>query len=264
MSSGGPGAVFSADARSLEALRLQAKDAPEKALREAARQFEALFMGILLKSMREALPQEDELASPATRTYTSLLDQQLAQNMSSRGIGLADALVKQLSNSNSRAQPPAGGAPESFVRDMLPHARAAERETGIPAHFSLGQAALESGWGRREIRAADGTPSHNLFGIKAGAGWKGATVDTQTTEYVDGVPRKMVQTFRAYSSYGEAFKDYSRLLAGAPRYAGALEAAGDPAAFARAVHAGGYATDPDYAQKLTQVINKTLALQGSA
>lgn len=221
-------------------------------------------MGILLKSMREALPQEDELASPATRTYTSLLDQQLAQNMSSRGIGLADALVKQLSNSNSRAQPPAGGAPESFVRDMLPHARAAERETGIPAHFALGQAALESGWGRREIRAADGTPSHNLFGIKAGAGWKGATVDTQTTEYVDGVPRKMVQTFRAYSSYGEAFKDYSRLLAGAPRYAGALEAAGDPAAFARAVHAGGYATDPDYAQKLTQVINKTLALQGSA
>jgi flagellar protein FlgJ len=144
---------------------------------------------------------------------------------------------------------------------MAVHARAAERETGIPARFALAQAALESGWGRREIRAADGSTSFNVFGIKAGRSWSGPTVDVTTTEFVDGVARKMVQKFRAYASYGEAFADWARLLKGNPRYQQALASGGDPTRFAESLQAAGYATDPAYAAKLTRVINHALLRQ---
>jgi flagellar protein FlgJ len=124
----------------------------------------------------------------------------------------------------------------------------------------LGQAAHESGWGTREIRMADGSSSHNLFGIKAGPGWSGATADVTTTEYVNGEPRKLTARFRAYASYDEAFKDYARLLKDSPRYQAALAGGSDAAAFAQGLQRGGYATDPAYAEKLTRVINTTLRL----
>ena len=151
-------------------------------------------------------------------------------------------------------------APKAFVDRMLPHALEAEQATGIPARFILAQAALESGWGQREIRGVDGAPSFNLFGIKANGGWTGATVDAVTTEYLGGVPRKSTEKFRAYSSYAEAFRDYASMLARSPRYAGVLAAAKDAAGFAQGLQAAGYATDPLYAEKLTRVINHTLAL----
>jgi flagellar protein FlgJ len=124
----------------------------------------------------------------------------------------------------------------------------------------LGQAALESGWGKREIRAADGTPSHNLFGVKAGANWKGSVVETVTTEYVNGVAQKSVEKFRAYSSYADAFRDYANLLRNNPRYAGVVAQAAqgiDAAGFAQGLQKAGYATDPNYADKLTRVIKTT-------
>ncbi|MDH4191193.1 MAG: flagellar assembly peptidoglycan hydrolase FlgJ [Betaproteobacteria bacterium] len=269
-----PGATLGTDLRALDELRRRAKDAPGKTLGEVARQFEALYINLVMKSMREATAQEDPLASSATRSYTAMLDQSLAQRLSGKGLGLAEVLTRQMSQQISRQtshaphpSAPAAAAParpEDFVRGMLPHARAAEREFGIPAQFSVGQAALESGWGRRELRAADGSPSYNVFGVKAGGNWSGRTVEARTIEYVDGRPRSMVQKFRAYSSYGEAFRDHARLLAGSSRYAGAVQAGGDAAAFAAGVQAGGYATDPRYAQKLTQVINRTLSLQAVA
>jgi flagellar protein FlgJ len=137
---------------------------------------------------------------------------------------------------------------------MKEHAIAASNATGIPAKFLLGHAALESGWGKGEIRTADGSPSHNLFGIKAGRNWKGATVDVTTTEYVDGAPRKMVQTFRAYASYAQAFQDYASLLQNSPRYAAVLKQS-DGAGFAQGLQRAGYATDPQYAEKLTRILN---------
>jgi flagellar protein FlgJ len=137
---------------------------------------------------------------------------------------------------------------------MKEHAIAASNATGIPAKFLLGHAALESGWGKGEIRTTDGSPSHNLFGIKAGRNWKGATVDVTTTEYVDGAPRKMVQTFRAYASYAQAFQDYARLLQNSPRYAAVLTQS-DGAGFAQGLQRAGYATDPRYAEKLTRILN---------
>ena len=159
---------------------------------------------------------------------------------------------------------PAAGAPQDFVRRMMDHAVEAQKSSGIPAHFILGQAALESGWGKHEIKAVDGSTSHNLFGIKAGRNWTGATVDAVTTEYVNGVPRKSVEKFRAYASYGDAFSDYAGLMARNTRYAGLKNAGGDAGVFAGRMQAAGYATDPAYARKLTQVINQTLAMQGVA
>ena len=282
------GAALAADARALDTLRAQAKSDPDKALKQAASQFEALFMQMLLKSMRDAVPQYDAMSSDATRMYTGMLDQQLSQTMAGKGLGLADIMVKQLERSqqprearpgpgaglekieravwaaqgaNSGGAAGGGSAPQKFVDAMLPHAASASSATGVPARFILGQAALESGWGKSEIRGAEGAQSFNLFGIKAGANWGGKTVSVTTTEYVDGVARKQVEKFRAYESYAEGFKDYARLIAANPRYASAVKPGNDAAAFAQGLARGGYATDPAYAAKLTRVINSNLLSQ---
>ena len=143
---------------------------------------------------------------------------------------------------------------DAFVQRMLPHAQEASARTGIPPHFMMGQAALESGWGKSEIRGADGQNSHNLFGIKAGASWKGQTVDIVTTEYVNGKPQKQVDTFRAYDSYADSFRDYANLLRANPRYQNVLAQGRDATGFAQGLQQAGYATDPNYAQKLASVI----------
>jgi flagellar protein FlgJ len=151
---------------------------------------------------------------------------------------------------------PRSGATDKagFVDRMLGYAQGAAQVLGVPASFIVGQAAHESGWGRREIAAADGQPSYNLFGLKAGPAWKGDTVETVTTEVLGGVARRVVQRFRAYNSYEEAFADYAKLLSTSPRYAKGVVGEADPARFARALAAGGYATDPQYAAKLERVI----------
>jgi flagellar protein FlgJ len=273
-------ASLAADSRSLDALRTQAKKDPDKALKAAATQFEALFMQMLLKSMRDAVPQYDPAASDAGRTYTGMLDQQLSQTLSGKGLGLADVMMKQLSRSQAPKDPNAvpiagldkirkatsavqseASTPQKFVDTMLPNAIEASNATGVPARFILGQAALESGWGKSEIRGADGSPSFNLFGVKAGANWGGKTVSVTTTEYVNGQPRKQVEKFRAYDSYAAGFSDYARLIANNPRYAAAVRPGNDAAGFAQGLARGGYATDPAYAAKLTRVINSNLLAQ---
>ena len=271
------------DTQSLEQLRAQAKNSPDQALKAAAQQFESVFLNMMLKSMREATPQDGIFDSEQTKMFTGMLDQQLAQNMASRGVGLADIMVKQLSRSmggqvgdvKPTIQPSAPGSqsaiPDSrsltalpsayganiqqdFMNRMLPHAMQASQSTGVPPQLMLGQAALESGWGKREIRMADGSNSFNLFGIKANASWNGKVAEVMTTEYKNGVAYKQVEKFRAYSSYAEAFQDYSNLISQNPRYAGVLQQGMDSSGLAQAIQKAGYATDPDYADKLTRVI----------
>lgn len=269
------------DARNLEALRIQAGKDPQKALRSAAQQFEAVFMNMLLKSMRDTVPQSGLMGGGHdTATYTSLLDQQMAQSLSAsgRGTGLADMIVKQLSRQLQSVTPEAARttklqsatqqvgksvAPQAFVNQLLDEAQVAQARTGVPAEFMLGQAALESGWGRNEIVARDGSRSHNLFGIKATPNWKGKVVESLTTEYVNGKAEKRVEKFRAYDSYAQAFEDYAQLISQSPRYAQSVAQAartGSVQQFAQGLQAGGYATDPRYAEKLTRVINQTLHL----
>ncbi len=293
---GTPNLAF--DARSLDALRGRAASDPRGAVREASKQFETLFMNELLKSMRSTTLEGDESEGQLSgrNLSTSMLDGQFAQQLSGRLGGLSEAIQKQLerqmglapgpiptlgSANNTlaplAAQPQPVRVPQAgaagFVQQHSAAAQRAEAETGIPASFMVSQAALETGWGRKEIRHADGAPSFNLFGIKAGGSWKGPVAEITTTEYIDGRAQKVTAKFRAYGSYAESFADYARLMKSSPRYAAATQAvaaqsrtasAGDAshaARFAQGLQQAGYATDPAYAEKLTRVINTTLRLQ---
>jgi peptidoglycan hydrolase FlgJ len=276
------------DSRSLDALRTGAGRDPKSAIREAAKQFEALFMQQLMKSMRETSMSSDLLDNAGSKMGTELLDAQFATKMTGQPGGLADAIARQLERqmgiapaAPAAATPPAAapaapaaGAPApagdagkvsqlqtNFLQSHLEAALAAHAHSGIPAPFMMAQAAHESGWGRREIRNADGSPSHNLFGIKAGVSWKGPVAEITTTEFVDGVAQKITAKFRAYGSYAESFSDYARLMKDSPRYGAVVASAGSAQDFARGLQRAGYATDPGYADKLTRTINTTLRLQ---
>jgi len=266
------------NAQSLAALRGRAATDPKAAVREVAKQFEALFMQELMKSMRAATLSSGMLDNEGSKLGTDLLDQQFATQMTGLPGGLSEAITRQLERQMGMAPGPipvptaAPLQPEravripdqsaaGFVQQHTQAAQAAERATGIPAAFMIGQAAHESGWGRREIRNADGTPSHNLFGIKAGGDWKGAVAETTTTEYVGGRAVKTVARFRAYASHAESFADYARLMKDSPRYQRVLAQGQDAGSFAAGLQRAGYATDPAYAEKLTRVINTALRLQ---
>lgn len=295
------------DPRELARLRGQAQQAPQSAATQmqVARQFEAMLLNMMLQRMRDATPREGLFDSQQTRLVQSLADQQLASSLADPGIGLAQALFRQMQQGLGKAAATASqamgqtGAPSvsqqtqatqkaagwlgmldgfarrqaveasgeqqaasggmlgrvaDFVSRLVPAARDVAQASGIPLKLMLGQAALESGWGQREIRHADGSPSHNLFGIKATGGWTGKTVDVLTTEYDQGVPRKVTQTFRAYDSYADAFLDYARLIAGSPRYESVRQAT-DHNDAARRIQQSGYATDPAYAEKLIRVMS---------
>jgi flagellar protein FlgJ len=313
------------DAKSIDDLHLMSKQNPDEALQKVAQQFEALFMNMLLKSMRDATPKDGLFDSQQTQFFTQMHDQQLAQNISTKGVGIADMMVKQLTRvsnsveaktsigradailsainssdssslvaeghpndksgqlwSNTRALSntnvpvnkfnspvdelitaaqlgsmqlnKVSSHPTNFIDKLLPHAKIVSQSTGIPPHFMLAQAALESGWGKHEIRHADSSPSYNLFGIKAGASWKGDVIETVTTEYINGMPQKVVERFRAYNSYAEGFNDYAKLLLDNPRYAKVLKST-DAEAFANGLQRAGYATDPLYADKLIRILN---------
>lgn len=270
-----PGLGGGIDGNALRSLRAQATSDPRAAVQQAAKQFEALFMQELLKSMRSATMSSGLLDNSGTAMGTELLDGQFAHKLTGLPGGLSAMIARQLERQLAPAAAEPSAQPQAQVWDRLPgasraqdfvarHSDAAEAaaaETGIPGAFILSQAAHESGWGRREIRHADGSASHNVFGIKAGANWKGPVAEVTTTEYVDGQARKVKAKFRAYASYDEAFRDYARLIKDSPRYAKVVEQGGSAQGFAVNLQRAGYATDPAYAAKLGRVINTTLRLQ---
>lgn len=315
-------------------------------LRAAAKQFEALFLQMVMKSMRDATPTDSMMDNEQSKMYQGMLDQQLSLNLSqSKGAGLSEVIFRQIGGGKGRVDaidglaalagqgaaagfslenvprraaigaartdlPGAAGnsgersrvaglldelngtgtlatgtpgsvsAAESaalaakladairgaretsgaasqrardFVADVWPHAVEASRKTGIPAHFMVAQAALETGWGEKQLKNADGSPSHNLFNIKAGSSWSGRTTEVQVTEYAGDRSYDERARFRSYASYAESFGDYARLMSSSPRYAGVLGQT-DAAGFARGLQQAGYATDPMYADKLTRII----------
>jgi peptidoglycan hydrolase FlgJ len=283
---------LAADPAALDALRYGAGrqgDGGKGALKEAARQFESLFMRELIKSMREATQQSGLLDGPGSQLGTDLLDQQFAVQLSGLPGGLSEAIERQLGQQIERSQaatsnpvaPGSVSASEGRAASTVSRAGAAAgsgrqaefvsrhsdaaarvaQESGIPAGFMLGKAAHETGWGRSEIRHRDGSTSHNLFGIKATSAWKGKVAEVMTTEYVNGEPRKTVARFRAYDSYEDAFRDYARLISRSTRYQPVMGQLDSVQGFASSVQRAGYATDPQYAVKLTRAINMTLNLQ---
>jgi flagellar protein FlgJ len=272
-----PGGL-AADPTSLNALKGAAGN-DKAALKEAAKQFEALFMRELLKSMREATAKSGLMDSEGEKLGTDLLDQQFSVQLAGLPGGLASAIERQLGAQLVGGSPDQGALPAmpaqpgtvervsasgrqaDFVEKHSAAAQAVARATGIPAAFMLGQAGHESGWGRGEIRHADGAPAHNLFGIKATGGWTGKVAEITTTEYIDGEPRKVTAKFRAYDSYEESFRDYARLIGNSPRYEGVMEQLHSVQGFSHGLQRAGYATDPAYAAKLSRAINTTLNLQ---
>jgi flagellar protein FlgJ len=427
---------FALDVQGLDGLKAAAGRSPEAGAKVVAKQFDAVFLQMMLKSMRDATPTEGPFDSHDSATYTSMLDQQLAQHLSSKGVGVADEMLKQLLRNGNLGEagaagavgdvagtgrgldrvagtpgagaadrgrvaersaisgavlamagrgnapsfadgnlpmgqvagnlpigPAFGGLPmgsrnampmsapavmaaqalatamsegggmgamsdggsanadalsaalndasptvatgavtpdyrtlatlanaylnpaangalahakgfahhmveppvrsntgsaraDRFIDRLAEPARAASAATGIPARFIIGQAALESGWGNKEIKHYNGATSHNVFGIKATGDWKGPTITAITTEYVNGQPQRVPAKFRAYGSYAEAMTDYAKVLRSNPRYATVLASAHDVNGFAHGMQKAGYATDPQYAQKLISIMQK--------
>ncbi|CAI0752877.1 flagellar assembly peptidoglycan hydrolase FlgJ [Serratia quinivorans] len=280
------------DAQALNGLKRDAASDPQGNLKQVAQQVEGMFVQMMLKSMRAALPKDGVLSSDQSRLYTSMYDQQIAQQMSQKGLGMADMMVRQMSNANAVPSETAGMSPmaldnevlqtlpnqalEQMIRRAVPKApaasplslnngnfvarlsvpaRVASQQSGIPHQLIVAQAALESGWGQREIPTANGTPSYNLFGIKAGSSWRGPVTEVTTTEFEQGAAKKIKAQFRVYGSYVEAIADYVKLLTNNPRYAEVANAR-SPEQAAHALQKAGYATDPQYANKLVSVIQQ--------
>ncbi|OWS71868.1 hypothetical protein CBI30_05295 [Polynucleobacter aenigmaticus] len=333
------------DANGLGALKRSAKENSPQAIKEVAKQFEAIFMNMMLKSMRDASPQDGLFDSEQSKTFTSMLDQQLSQKLASKGIGLANVLVRQLTKSDispekalgtdltkqlnnhfNHHSPIVGGGAlptpvpslqhdgystvhqlvgmdktglnrangvagvientgpvenglvdelkkvvskavakdqvslrsisDEFTSKMASYAKIASLATGLPMNFMMGQAALETGWGKKEIKGLDGAVSNNLFAIKASANWTGKVVSTITSEYIHGVKQQRIERFRAYDSYADSFKDFANMIKNSPRYQQVMNNLHSATDYAQALQSAGYATDPQYALKLAGTIKQ--------
>ncbi|KAF1044618.1 flagellar assembly peptidoglycan hydrolase FlgJ [Xylophilus sp.] len=288
--------ALAADTRSLNALKYAASQNDPAAVKTAAKEFESLFMREVMKSMREATMKSGMFESAQENLGNDMLDQQFAVKMSGQSGGLSDLIARQLMRqmgqdasgdaaegmtstvslgalrslpAASTAQAGRSAAPANvkttasqadFVQRHADAAARVQADSGLPAAFMLGQAGHETGWGRSEIKNRDGSPSYNLFGIKAGAGWTGKVATVTTTEYVGGVPRKVTAKFRAYDSYEDSFRDYANMITSSPRYAHARAQTGSATAYASALKKAGYATDPAYAAKLGRAIHSAAAV----
>jgi len=304
----------------LQSIKHQAKSDKEGALDAVAKQFESVFVSMMIKSMRDAnkgFSEGNLLQSSESDSYQQMFDSQLAVSLSNdKGIGLAEVIKRQLSkgvlgadadrepksfnlsqsfslddysrrsfsprlNADSIQQTVVKvenslrnisgegnekaielaheidfSSPDKFIQSLYPYAKNVEQETGIDAQVMLAQSALETGWGKHQILKKDGSPSFNLFGIKAQQGWEGESAEITTTEYRGGLAMKEQANFRSYDSYADSFKDYAKFLKSNERYQSALEHLDDPKEFAMALQDSGYATDPNYANKINRIMDR--------
>lgn len=280
----------------------------QQALEAVAKQFESVFLNMMMKSMREANEafKDDSMSSSNEMDfYQNMFDQQLALTLSKDGVGIADALMRQLQrqlpvspesispqvssnpfdlygdlkkfmesktrsseaekqqasiaeaarleSAEKRQSTNSLGSIAEFKETLLPLAEQAARELGIDPKMILSQAALETGWGKHMIRKPNGDNSFNLFGIKANNGWQGDVASVKTLEYERGVAQKQSANFRAYDSYQESFSDYVDFIKGHSRYQEALETSASPDHYVRELQNAGYATDPNYANKILNI-----------
>jgi peptidoglycan hydrolase FlgJ len=267
------------------------------ALHAVAQQVDALFLQMMLKSMRDANAAAGDGDSNEMGMYQDMFDKQIALTMSQhQDLGLGSLLTRQMAARASAggappaklddqavprpatapspavpssatpaattAQPASSAPPTSmtqiageFVDQVLPSIRTAAQALGLNPLVLLAQAALETGWGKRMARTADGNPSLNLFGIKADDTWVGARAAANTVEYAGGVATQRQAAFRAYGSIEESVNDFANLLKNSPRYRHAAAAGPDAQAYVDGIGRSGYATDPAYAAKLNDILH---------
>jgi len=269
------------DLNGLNDLKLAARQAPSEALSGIAKQFEGIFLNMVLKSMREASFGDPYFDSSQGEFYQEMFDKQIALTMSDgKGIGLADSLVRQLqqyvptvSDNDKASLSPESGIiagttttkiiPASFTsKEDFVHAisddiiRAAD-ELDVDPRGLVAQAALETGWGKHIAKYPGGRSSYNIFNIKADDAWQGKKLTKNTVEVVDGVAKQQQASFRVYDSLQESIQDYVTFIKSNPRYSGALSVS-EPDKYVAKLHAAGYATDPGYTNKLTRIIQHDL------
>ncbi len=286
------------DFQGFSELRKDAQQNSPEAIKKVAKQFESLFVQMMLKSMRDSLPESELFSSNQQRVYQDMFDKQISLNVANgEGVGLAAVIERQLSPPQAPTEPgrsigeymnapvptraavarwfaidnPYENRPatiensstgwqqaDDFIKDTWPHAVRAANELGVAPEVLVAQSALETGWGRHMRSMPDGSNSYAMFGIKADARWQGKTVTVSTLEYRDGAMQRERAQFRAYDSLGEAFADYVAFIKSNPRYQRALEHGFDPEAYSRELQRAGYATDPDYAGKINRIQNSEL------
>lgn len=302
--------AFFADFNSLANLKRQAQQDPDAALKKVAQEFEAIFINMMFKNMREANETIGGglFDSTQTKQYTEMMHTQMAQSLANAGgIGLSESLIRQFQGGlgapkpeqtetlssednflrnlstldSKRIQAVAKKAaqdfaattqaadslvatsvtsvtfdsPDAFVENLWPHAQKAGEKLGVDPKAILAQAALETGWGKHSMSKNDGSPSYNLFGIKADSRWSGERALVNTLEFRDGVAQREKAAFRAYDSFEQSFDDYANFLQTSERYQNALQAGDDAAMFAAYLQKGGYATDPNYADKISNILS---------
>lgn len=261
------------DLSALQALKTQASQGKDpKTLQQVARQFESLYVGMMLKTMREAtrsLNPDDPLSSQQSQFYEDMFDSQMSLYLSQHGgVGLESVLVRQLGGqagalskapvtghlaprTTSSLTAPSRQEQQDFVDQIMPHAQAAARTLGISPRVIVAQAALETGWGQSLKRGLK-----NLFGIKADAGWQGEVSRSSTLEVnTQGELKRTHADFRNYATLADSVDDYVRFLKTHPRYRQALQAGTDEQAFIQRLSQAGYASDPHYATKLARIMN---------
>ena len=259
-------------------MRRKAQQAPQDSLPAVAKQFEGIFVNMVLKSMRDASFGDPLFDSNQSELYQEMFDKQLSQDITKgKGIGLADALVQQMQkfvsgNSKNNIESPTLKSKvtdpfilnretsnfknsEQFINTMLPYAESAAEKLGVDPKVLVAQSALETGWGKSVGKLENGKTSHNLFNIKVGGAYNGNQYTKQTVEYSDGLAKVEKASFRAYSSYQESFDDYVNLIKNNPRYQGALNVASDSKQYIEGIQQAGYATDPRYAEKVNRVLD---------
>ncbi|WP_457666111.1 flagellar assembly peptidoglycan hydrolase FlgJ [Thiolapillus sp.] len=282
------------DFSGLAELKSGARKQSPQARKEVARQFEAMFIQIMLKSMRDAGSLGEGGESDEVRFYQQMFDQQIALDLANnKGMGLAKVFESQLGgdaqpaadtdlsqlnrkpfnvrqavespvasnesmNKTASVEKPSRRwlpeSPEAFIQELWPVAKKVAGKLGILPEVLVAQAALETGWGKKMPDGVQGS-SMNLFGIKADSGWKGQKVNVSTLEYREHVAVREQASFRAYDSTEKSMEDYIAFLKNNPRYETALKHTNEPRRFLQELQEAGYATDPRYAEKIEGIMS---------
>ncbi|MBL4828137.1 MAG: flagellar assembly peptidoglycan hydrolase FlgJ [Spongiibacteraceae bacterium] len=282
------------DLSSVHAIRSTGLQDKGRALEEISKQFESMLVRMMLKSMRDAnatFAEGNYLSSHEADSYQQMYDDQLALSLSQgKGMGIAEIMAKQLKQRFDDSEPSSlalsrvetaskptvsrpttnkdikqtsneiaksstfDGSVKSFVDKVYPLAQEAAKELGIEPKVLIAQAALETGWGRKITQAANTDSSFNLFNIKADSRWEGESVAVPTIEFREGLPVKEYAAFRRYSSPAESFNDYVAFVKNNTRYSDAV-ASTDSESYIQHLSKAGYATDPNYADKVMKIAN---------
>ncbi|BFM16586.1 flagellar assembly peptidoglycan hydrolase FlgJ [Maricurvus nonylphenolicus] len=286
------------DLTDLQSIKREGRENKEAALEKIAQQFESIMLQTMLKTMREAndvFAEDSYFNSSEMKFHQDMFDHQLGLSLSQgKGLGIADAFIRQMKQQYLSVEPnglgnngpmpldkpfkgpekagpstigvkqPMAISPEEFVAKVKPYADKAAESLGVDSRVLIAQAALETGWGRHVIHRESGESSFNLFNIKAGSDWQQDQVSVSTIEFNHGVARHEQAQFRVYPDMAASFEDYTAFIGERQRYAAAVDNANNPYAYLKELQAAGYATDPEYANKVWRVFNSEAVQQASS